>query len=161
MTPTRDEIEAALKKMPANNAGYDKWGIWAWWHKDVLRSTLSQPAQQEAAVDMVQSYDIEKEPEKFGFVKGWNARGNSLQEAQPAPTGWRTIDSAPRDGQPFIAFGPKGIFETWWDCVDGGGHPENGPELYWWVSDDTEYCDGPYDAPTHWMPLPPEPDKSE
>jgi len=51
MNPTQAEIEAALKEMPANNAGYDKWGIWAWYHKDVLRSILSQPEQQEAVGD--------------------------------------------------------------------------------------------------------------
>lgn len=51
MKPTQAEIEAALKEMPANNAGYDKWGIWAWYHKDVLRSILSQPEQQEAVGD--------------------------------------------------------------------------------------------------------------
>ena len=67
---------------------------------------------------------------------------------------WQPIETAPRDGSPFIALSPHGIFETWWECVDGGGHPEDGPAIYWWVGKGVEYLDGPYDAPTHWIPKP-------
>lgn len=79
----------------------------------------------------------------------------------PAVPQWRSIDSAPKDGTPFFSFGPKGIFETSWDWVDGGGHPENGPSVCWWVSPHTEFCDGPYDAPTHWQPFPSPPKSNE
>jgi hypothetical protein len=67
---------------------------------------------------------------------------------------WRPINTAPRDGTVVLLFGPKGLIEGSWDQVDGGGHPENGPPVYWWTSPHMEFIDGPYDAPTHWMPFP-------
>lgn len=69
-------------------------------------------------------------------------------------SGWRPIQTAPRDGTPFIGYSKThGVVETSWEQVDGGGHPENGPPIYWWTSPHVEFIDGPYDAPTHWMPL--------
>lgn len=34
-----------------------------------------------------------------------------------------------------------GAFITTWKCVDGGGHPENGPEVYYWDDDRIEQDD--------------------
>jgi len=104
--PTQAEIEAALKEMPANNAGYDKWGIWAWYHKDVLRSALSQPEQQEAVGDAnKQMYNALKAARDI--IRGKSVMGGTIMvedairayEALTAtkPAGWRTIDSAPAD----------------------------------------------------------------
>lgn len=68
---------------------------------------------------------------------------------------WQEIHTAPKDGSGIWLFSPThGVVEGSWEQVDGGGHPENGPPIYWWVSPHVEFIDGPYDAPTHWMPLP-------
>jgi len=102
--PTQAEIEAALKEV--NDAYEDTKNpyyttslllvpISIYPTIKAALENLSQPQQQEAVGDMTQSYNIEKEPEKFGFVKGWNARGAALTATKPA--GWRTIDSAPAD----------------------------------------------------------------
>lgn len=76
------------------------------------------------------------------------------QSAVETTTGWRPINTAPKDGTLFIGYSrTHGAVETRWEHVDGGGHPENGPSVYWWTSPHVEFIDGPYDAPTHWMPL--------
>lgn len=73
----------------------------------------------------------------------------------PEQSAWRPISAAPRDGTVVLLLCPKGaVVEGAWEQVDGGGHPENGPPIYWWVSPFIEFIDGPYDAPTHWQPLP-------
>lgn len=83
---------------------------------------------------------------------------SELIDRRAAETGcvcWRDIHTAPRDGRPLLLFGPThGLVEGSWEQVDGGGHPENGPPVYWWTSPRVEFIDGPYDAPTHWMPFP-------
>jgi len=75
-------------------------------------------------------------------------------------SGWQPIATAPKDGTTVLLFGPKGLVEGSWECVDGGGHPENGPSVYWWISPWTEFIDGPHDMPTHWMPFPALPPKT-
>jgi len=97
-----------------------------------------------------------------GFDRSYLAKAiayvrNSLEATPATPSGWQPIETAPRDGTPFISISTHGVHETFWECVDGGGHPENGPAIYWWTSPTTEFIDGPYDAPFGWMPLPPAP----
>jgi hypothetical protein len=73
---------------------------------------------------------------------------------------WRSMDSAPRDRAILVYSPVHGIVEAAWECVEGGGHPENGPPIYWWTSPHCEFIDGPYDAPTHWretFDAPPQP----
>lgn len=68
---------------------------------------------------------------------------------------WQPISTAPKDGTALLLFSrTHGIVEGCFEQVDGGGHPENGPPIYWWTSPWVEFIDGSYDAPTHWMPLP-------
>ena len=77
----------------------------------------------------------------------------ALEAAEQAA--WQTIESAPRDGTGLWLFSPvHGQIEGRYDWVDGGGHPENGPPVYWWTSPHCDFCDGPDDAPTRWRPLP-------
>lgn len=67
---------------------------------------------------------------------------------------WKPIQTAPKDGTLLMVYSrTHGYVSAWWGQVDGGGHPENGPPVYWWVSDHCEFIDGPYDAPLMWKPL--------
>lgn len=67
---------------------------------------------------------------------------------------WQSIETAPKDGTLLMVYSrTHGYVAAWWDQVDGGGHPENGPPVYWWVSDHCEFTDGPYDAPVMWRHL--------
>ena len=67
---------------------------------------------------------------------------------------WQPIETAPKDGSLCTIYSNvHGYVVAWWDQVDGGGHPENGPPVYWWVSDHCEFIDGPCDAPVMWKPL--------
>lgn len=69
----------------------------------------------------------------------------------PAPGLWQPIVTAPKDGRELLLLSPKhGVVIGSWDQVDGGGHPENGPPVYWWTSPHVEFIDGPYDAPVFW-----------
>lgn len=86
----------------------------------------------------------------------------ALALAQPAPQGWRTIESVPKDGSDILVyFGAMGVQQVSW--TDRDGNPAS--ECAVWCVDDNKY--GPYplrgycstgaSAPTHWMPLPPPP----
>jgi Protein of unknown function (DUF551) len=84
---------------------------------------------------------------------------SALEEKYKSAVEWQPIETAPKDGSAILLYSPKhGTVEGGWDQVDGGGHPENGPSIYWWASRYVVFEDGPYDAPTHWMPLPAPPD---
>ena len=78
-------------------------------------------------------------------IAAWNTR------PQPAPDGWRPIETAPRDAAPILAGGggmgaAVGVI-TWnervgcWDTTD-------------FTLDDTDHEPDGYNRPTHWMPLP-------
>lgn len=86
----------------------------------------------------------------------WNQRAPApppvIRDIEPIQ--FRDISTAPKDGSTIILRCSKGILEGAWEQVDGGGHPENGPPVYWWTSPFTEFIDGPYDAPTHWSLVP-------
>jgi hypothetical protein len=86
---------------------------------------------------------------QFGFVMRVTREGTGCGQVE-----FRPIASAPKDGSTILLRCPKGIVEGCWEQVDGGGHPENGPPIYWWTSPFTEFIDGPYDAPTHWALIP-------
>lgn len=73
------------------------------------------------------------------------------------PRGWRTIDSAPRDGTSIILAVTGGINgpvigEARWHYADGGD--------WWWAGNAPgDYHGGPiseinFGVPTHWQPLP-------
>lgn len=71
---------------------------------------------------------------------------------------WRPIHTAPKNGRELLLYSPvHGKVFGQWEQVEGGGHPENGDPIFWWVSDQCEFLDGPYDAPTHWMYAPKDP----
>lgn len=75
------------------------------------------------------------------------AKARAALDGQPAPSPWRPIDTAPRDE--LILVGPTkrmGICAAMYHSRDG------------WV---TETCSDwvPIHTPTHWMPLPPPPEK--
>jgi hypothetical protein len=86
---------------------------------------------------------------QFGYVMRVTKEGTGCGQVE-----FRPIATAPKDGSTILLRCPKGIVEGCWEQVDGGGHPENGPPVYWWTSPFTEFIDGPYDAPTHWALIP-------
>lgn len=68
-------------------------------------------------------------------------------ESAVYPAGWRSIETAPRDGKPFLTFTPDDTFSAitgievmWFDSQLGLVY---GPD-----------CTEPVFKPTHWMPLP-------
>lgn len=66
--------------------------------------------------------------------------------------GWQPIETAPKDGTPVLVHAPGGctqwkLHTTLWICRWDGRWVEAGGEEY-------TTCE-----PTHWMPLPPPPDK--
>lgn len=66
-------------------------------------------------------------------------------------TTWQPINTAPRDGTRILA--------TWAHTWRTGPHIEvleTGEEGYWFYTFDG---DAPVEEPTHWMPLPPDPNK--
>jgi hypothetical protein len=67
------------------------------------------------------------------------ARAALSQPAQPAPSAWRPIDTAPTDGRIFLATEGSGMVTTYW-------HRDRWKKVDW-------------GNPTHWMPLPPPPEK--
>lgn len=56
-------------------------------------------------------------------------------------TEWQRIETAPKDGQHFLAFRNGSYFNCWW-------HDNGYGEQYWMDECDSE------PNPTHWMPLP-------
>lgn len=77
-----------------------------------------------------------------------------IDSLAPAAPSWQPIATAPHDGSPLIIYSRvHGYVVAWWDQVEGGGHPENGPPVYWWVSDHCEFIHGPHDAPLLWRLL--------
>lgn len=75
-------------------------------------------------------------------LKEWNA--SALSAASSIPTGWETIDSAPKDWSSLILFDPlhcNDAFQGFYSCADGGHDA--------WKS-----SDGILVEPTHWQPLP-------
>jgi hypothetical protein len=67
------------------------------------------------------------------------ARAALTQPAQPAPSAWRPIETAPKDGTIFLATEGSAMVTTYW-------HPNQWKAVDW-------------ANPTHWMPLPPPPEK--
>lgn len=62
-------------------------------------------------------------------------------------SGWRTIDSAPKDGTPILCYRP--------DSEEHGFSTQSSIDVLWW--DFGWMCAGEIiciDPPTHWMPLP-------
>lgn len=84
----------------------------------------------------------------FTFVSRPTPVGGD-QEPQPSPaaSGWRPIETAPKDGTRFLAFG-------WWK--PSWTNPEPNVAVMWRYDADT-YCEGIGGKATHWMPLPPAP----
>ena len=88
--------------------------------------------------------------EKHGDIcPSWVARAALTQPAQPAPSAWRPIKTAPLDQTTFIAWNGH------WRGV-ARFYPPSHPDDPMWVDETTEYIEPP---PTHWLPLPPPPEK--
>lgn len=70
----------------------------------------------------------------------------------PDEGGWSTIDSAPKDGDDFLAISEENGFAqvVYWD-------DERGDDWVWTVADGVTYHKNVF---THWMPLPPPPKDS-
>lgn len=72
---------------------------------------------------------------------------------------WRPIESAPRDGVTFLAFGAfKG--NNYWATVSYEESKAGGPNWCWHYEPESS-CTAHRDAFTHWLPLPPPPSGSE
>jgi len=72
-------------------------------------------------------------------IAQWNARAPS----PPAPGGWQTMETAPRDGT-YVLCASRPLSGEW--CFDVGRHCSNNI----WVNE--QFSTVP--SPTHWMPLP-------
>lgn len=70
---------------------------------------------------------------------------------QMAKHQWQPIESAPRDGTSVLVACSHGLYSVAWEDHN----------IEWWHVDDNKH--GPYplrgSGPTHWMPLPPAPEK--
>ena len=93
-----------------------------------------------------------------GTIEAHNAKLNNCRKRMEADNAqlarWQCISTAPKDGTQILVYSRShGYVAASWDIVEGGGHPENGPAIYWWVSDHCEFIDGPHDAPILWRPL--------
>ena len=73
-------------------------------------------------------------------VRLWNTR------TKPSQAGWQPIESAPKDGAPFIAYQNGEIYACRW-LID---EPDEGPPAEGWF----DTVNASFEAPTHWMPLP-------
>lgn len=89
-----------------------------------------------------------------GYDNGWNAALSALLNAGQAVPGWRTLDSAPRDGTPILACwllpdrGPLYGVVAWGTAVYGDDLMTAGDEKGW-LENDRFVSD-----PTHWKPTP-------
>lgn len=91
--------------------------------------------------------------ERINVGEGWAALiARAALTAQPAPSGWRPIETAPREpGKYLLGWNGHhcGVIQYWERKY------EEDPE---WVDEHTEFIDPPI---SHWMPLPPAPGKEE
>lgn len=66
---------------------------------------------------------------------------------------WRDIESAPKDGDVFIARTWRGVCRARWCAVHWGEPME--PVCYWWDNpDDSCWFETQDDVPTGWIPMP-------
>jgi hypothetical protein len=94
----------------------------------------------------------------------WWTWQQSRAAPQPAPAGWRPIETAPKDGTALLV-----MRDIWPGTASGRAEECNGHNTYvaeWWESEGSDrrgrwvcYMDAVYDptcpiVPTHWMPLP-------
>lgn len=95
-------------------------------------------------------------PGDTGIVSGVSAEPNHRQP-HAVSQGWRDIETAPRDGTPFLCFHPDDVFSA-----------QTGIDLIWYEPSIKTYTmDGDNEVPfagiIHWMPLPapPSPDNAK
>lgn len=82
--------------------------------------------------------------EHSDFARSLKKADAILAALTSAPSGWRTIDSAPKDGTHILLYQPScGQFEGWWHDAW-----PRACEEYWMDYADSE------PEPTHWQPLP-------
>jgi hypothetical protein len=94
-------------------------------------------AELEAALDDAISYivgDISGSAQRAGIIKQARAA-----LTQPAPSAWKPMETAPKDGTIFLATEGSAMVTTYW-------HRNQWKAVDW-------------ANPTHWMPLPPPPEK--
>ena len=117
-------------------------------HWNVLRDDYER--LREAVSWLLSEYDAPNE------IHEAVAKLRAALAAQPAPSGWRPIETAPKDKTRVIvakygAHSPlhEKAGDCWWACkayFDGDC----------WTDGMDDLC-----TPTHWMPLPPAPGKEE
>lgn len=96
-------------------------------------------------------------PELYGTKAPDIAR--AALDGQPAPSGWRPIDQPPSHPMRVLLFSPE-QYDANWSGADYGmrvAYYANGQ----WRDQGTNHDAFEFDAPTHWMPLPPAPGKEE
>jgi len=117
----------------------------------IVREAIAR--RMAAEVDPVRSFDIKYR---------WAERDAAITEATdailalltPARSGWRPIESAPKDGTAFVAIKGRLAFRTFWQqYYVKWPHEEGGPTFrgQWTYEDSSSMV--PWN-PTHWMPLP-------
>jgi len=117
-----------------------------------ISEPLTQVERLRLAIALTESYDdrvFEIEPECVeALLKEYDELKDKYNKITIALSGhvvgWRTMDSAPRDGTPFLAWESedRGPFKCWWYF----DWPHD--EAYW-----TDYADSEPD-PKYWAPIP-------
>lgn len=123
-------------------------------------STGAVPLPQEEESTFVAH--ARKQGAADGFQQGWHAalqriregdKADELAAAVPLPSGWRGIESAPKDGTWVLLWQPDQgeNVACWMDC-----------DISWWFIEDGKNAHALRGAaPTHWMPLPAPPAAGE
>ena len=112
-------------------------------HWDVLKADYER---LRAALETISLMDKKHEHDLFSATQVARA----ALDGQPAPSGWRPIETAPREpGKYLLGWNGHhcGVIQYWERKY------EEDPE---WVDEHTEFIDPPI---SHWMPLPPAPGK--
>lgn len=87
-------------------------------------------------------------------AKGCDYQALFVRDGAAIVAEWKPIETAPKDGTPFLCFRP--------DALGHGFSDQSGIDVLWWENGDWTY-DGDgrvtVDPPTHWMPLPAPPQR--
>jgi hypothetical protein len=101
----------------------------------------------EAALKEI-AYFADGTPRKNGPYFAAHIASAALSASQPSPSPWMPIETAPKDGTEFWAYSQD---------LSGNGLSSFQSRCAW--HPDAGFCTDEIREPTHWMPLPPAPQK--